>query len=316
MRIELTTADIGKRIDIAISDLVPQFSRSKIQKLISAGKVMSENELILNSSKKVIVPCIIDIEDCVLEHEYDIAPEKIDLDIMFEDEFIVVINKSAGIVCHPGAGHKSGTLVNAVAYHCNNQLSNIGGEMRPGIIHRLDKDTSGLMIIAKTNEAHMAFASLFANEKGNLIRRKYVCFVFGILTPKSGRIETYIKRHPKDRQIFIAHATSGKHSVTLYETEKCVYFSSSKAITKLNCELLTGRTHQIRVHMKHIGHNIVGDKIYGKSKIEQIYPEIIRNFPRQALHSHILEFRHPFTNKWLCFESNLHEDMQNLEKLF
>ena len=184
--------------------------------------------------------------------------------------------------------------------------------MRPGIVHRLDKDTSGLMLIAKTNEAHMAFANLFANEKGNLIRRKYVCFVFGVPYPRSGKIETFITRHPHNRQMFVSHNSRGKKAITLYEVEKSMYFSSTKAISKIHCELLTGRTHQIRVHMKHIGHNIIGDIIYGKSKIEPIYPLVIRNFPRQALHSYQLEFQHPFTHNWLCFTSTLPRDMLNL----
>lgn len=316
MEIELTISDIGKRIDVAIADLVPEFSRTKVKKLVSLGKVACGNKLIFDASKKVTVPCVIEIEDCEPEKKYEIIPEKINLDIVFEDEFIIVINKPAGMVCHPAPGHKSGTLVNAIAHHCKNQLSDIGGTMRPGIVHRLDKDTSGLMIVAKTNEAHLAFADLFANKKGDSIRRKYVGFVFGTPTPRTGKIETYITRHPKNRQMFVAHASSGKYAVTLYEVEKSVYFTSTKSISKVNCELLTGRTHQIRVHMKHIGHSLIGDQMYGKSRIEQIYPDVVRNFSRQALHSHILEFRHPFSNKWLHFEANLPEDLQILEDLF
>ena len=312
MIIEITDTEIGKRIDVAISEMVQDFSRTKIQKLIKSKKIVCNGEVILETSKKIIAPCVIKIEDCEPEYEYEIIPERINLDIVFEDEFIIVINKPAGMVCHPAPGHKSGTLVNAIAYHFKNQLSNIGGTMRPGIVHRLDKDTSGLMLIAKTNEAHMAFANLFANEKGNLIRRKYVCFVFGVPYPRSGKIETFITRHPHNRQMFVSHNSRGKKAITLYEVEKSMYFSSTKAISKIHCELLTGRTHQIRVHMKHIGHNIIGDIIYGKSKIEPIYPLVIRNFPRQALHSYQLEFQHPFTHNWLCFTSTLPRDMLNL----
>ena len=312
MIIEITDSEIGKRIDVAISEVLTEFSRTKVQKLIKSKKIACNGELILDASKKITASCCVEVEDCEPEYEYEIIPEQIDLDIVFEDEFIIVINKPAGMVCHPAPGHKSGTLVNAIAYHFKNQLSSIGGTMRPGIVHRLDKDTSGLMLIAKTNEAHMAFANLFANEKGNLIKRKYVCFVFGVPFPKCGKIETFITRHPHNRQMFIAHNSNGKKAVTLYEVEKSVYFSSTKAISKVYCELLTGRTHQIRVHMKHIGNNIIGDHVYGKSKIEPIYPLNIRNFSRQALHALKREFQHPFTHKWLYFTSDLPQDMLNL----
>lgn len=315
MKIEIKDSDIGKRIDVAISELFPELSRTRVQKLIKERKVICNDELVVDAAKKVIAPAIIEIDDYEVECDYEIIPEKIDLNIVYEDDFIIVINKSSGMVCHPAPGHKSGTLVNAIAYRYHDQLSNIGGAMRPGIVHRLDKDTSGLMLIAKTNEAHVAFANLFANEKGNLIRRKYVCFVFGIPSPRSGTVETFITRHPRNRQMFITHNSVGKKAITLYEAEKSMYCTSTKAISKVNCELLTGRTHQIRVHMKHIGSNVIGDQMYGKLKIEHTYPEIVRNFSRQALHSHILEFRHPFTQEWLSFEASLPEDMQKLEQL-
>ena len=315
MKIEVKDSEIGKRVDIVISELTPEFSRAKVQRLIKAKKVLCNSEVISDASKKIIAPCLIEIEDDELEPGYELIPEKIDLNIVYEDDFIIVINKSAGMVCHPAPGHKSGTLVNAIAYHYRNRLSNIGGAMRPGIVHRLDKDTSGIMLVAKTNEAHMAFANLFANEKGNLIQRKYVCFVFGLPSPRKGSIETFITRHPKNRQMFIAHNSIGKKAITFYEVENAVYFTSTKAISRIKCELLTGRTHQIRVHMKHIGCNIIGDQTYGKSKIEHTYPEIARNFSRQALHSNVLEFKHPFTHEWLHFEASLPEDMQKLEQL-
>ena len=315
MKIEIKDSGIGKRVDAAISELLPELSRTKVQKLIKAQKVTCNDALVVDASKKIVVPCIVEIADYELDYDYKIIPEKIDLNIVYEDEFIIVINKSAGMVCHPAPGHKSGTLVNAIAYYYRNQLSDIGGAMRPGIVHRLDKDTSGLMLIAKTNEAHMSFANLFANEKGNLIQRKYVCFVFGIPSPRNGTVETFITRHPRNRQMFIAHNSIGKKAITLYEVEKSIYCTSKNAISKVNCELLTGRTHQIRVHMKYIGCNIIGDKMYGRLKVAPTYPEIVRNFSRQALHSNVLEFQHPFTQKWLHFEANLPEDMQKLEQL-
>ena len=315
MKLEITDNEIGKRIDVAISDLISNFSRSKVQKMIKDGNVSLNGVVISDPSKKITETCLVEIEETEPEYDYEVIPEQIDLDIVYEDEFIVVVNKKAGMVCHPAPGHKAGTLVNAIAYHFKDSLSDVGGLTRPGIVHRLDKDTSGLMLIAKTNEAHMAFADLFANEKGNLIKRKYTCFVFGIPSPKVGRIDTFITRHPKNRQMYTTHETNGKHAVTLYEVEKSKYFTSTKAISKINCELLTGRTHQIRVHMKHIGHNIIGDEVYGKSKIEATYPEIAKHFPRQALHSKVLEFQHPFTKQWMIFEAELPKDMKQLDNL-
>ncbi len=315
MKLEITPEKLGKRIDIVISDLISDSSRSRIQKLIKDGKVLLSGESITDPSKKISEIGIIEIDECETENNYEITPEAIDLKVVFEDEYIVIIDKAAGMVCHPAPGHRSGTLVNAITHHFKNSLSDIGGKTRAGIIHRLDKDTSGLILIAKTNAAHAAFANLFANEKGNLIKRKYTCFVFGIPSPKSGKIETFITRHPKNRQMFAVHESRGKLAITLYETKKSKYFTSTKAISKIDCELLTGRTHQIRVHMKHIGHNIIGDPVYGKNKVEAIYPQIIREFPRQALHSRILEFQHPFSKQWMIFESDLPEDMKKLDEI-
>ena len=316
MIIELTENEIGKRIDVAISDLVPSLSRTKVQKLIKDGKISSNGYTILDSSKKIIIPAHISIDNSELSEDYEIIPEDIKLDIVYEDEYIIVINKPAGLVCHPAPGHRNGTLVNALAYHFKNNLSDLGGKYRPGIIHRLDKDTSGLMMVAKSNEAHMEFAQLFANEKGNLIKRKYICFVLGYPNPQKGKIETCITRHPRNRQIFITHPTCGKTATTLYSTIRTQYFSSTNAISQVMCELLTGRTHQIRVHMQHIGCNIIGDPFYGKSKISNVYPEIIKSIHRQALHSSFLEFFHPFYKKWLNFQCIIPADMQQIEHLF
>ena len=314
MEIKISNDFIGKRIDIAISELISEFSRSKIQKLIKDQKIKI-NDVSVSSSQKILAECFVNIEETQENLNYEIIPENIDLDILFEDEFIVVLNKPAGMVCHPAPGHKSGTLVNAIMYHFNNSLSCVGGVSRPGIVHRLDKDTSGVMLIAKTNESHVAFANLFANEKGKSIKRRYTCFAFGVPFEKSSKIETFITRHPKNRQIYTTSDTSGKRAITLYEIEKSVYFTSTKAISKINCELLTGRTHQIRVHLKHIGHHIIGDQVYGKSKIEPTYPDIVRCFPRQALHSNELEFVHPFTKQRLVFAAKLPNDLELLNNI-
>ena len=307
---------IGKRIDSAISEIMEDLSRTTIQKLIKEEKILIDGSTLKNSSQKIIKECHIDILEPEIITDYEIVPENIKLDILYEDEYIIIINKPAGLVCHPAPGRKTGTLVNAIVYHFKNNLSDINGILRPGIVHRLDKDTSGVMLIAKTNETHMAFANMFAREKGKTIKRKYVCYVFGTLKEKQGKIETFINRHPKNRQIYTVSNNSGKLAITLYNTEKTKYITSTKCISKLNCELLTGRTHQIRVHLKYIGVPIIGDVTYGKAKIESCFPDIIRNFPRQALHSRELFFIHPFLKKEMIFIVEEPEDMKELDKLF
>ena len=345
--ITLTTSNehIGKRLDIVLTSIIPvitsrNISRTTIQNRIKSGDVLLNNVIVLNPNTKLNKISNIQINIAKNNNSYEISGENIPLDIIYEDDYILVINKQAGLVCHPALGHMSGTLVNALVNKF--KLSNINGNTRPGIIHRLDKDTSGLMIVAKTNEAHMAFSNLFANFKGSLIKRKYIAVVFGTPQNKQGEIDitrnemretditrvnaretnitrnemreirTYITRHPKNRQMFTTSNTTGKLAITMYNVQKSFYFSSTKSISVVECELLTGRTHQIRVHMKYIGCPLVGDQIYCKSKIETVYPDYIRNFPRQALHSSVLSFVHPFTNENLTFIAPLPEDINTI----
>ena len=315
--VTVTTSNehIGKRLDIILTSIIPvvtgrNVSRTTIQNSIKSGNVLVDNIITLNPSTKLNKISIIKINIIENNSNYEINGEEIPLNIVYEDDYILVIDKPAGLVCHPAPGHRSGTLVNALVNKF--KLSDVNGNIRPGIIHRLDKDTSGLMIVAKTNEAHMAFSNLFANFKGSLIKRKYIAIVFGTPQNKQGKIETYITRHPKNRQMFTTSNTNGKLAITLYNVQKSFYFSSTKSISVVECELLTGRTHQIRVHMKYIGCPLVGDKMYCKSKIETVYPDYIKNFPRQALHSSTLSFVHPFTNKQLTFTSQLPEDINKI----
>jgi 23S rRNA pseudouridine1911/1915/1917 synthase len=307
---------VGKRFDIAISELSDSLSRSQAQKFIKEGHVFVDGIVINAPSKQIKTSCEAVIQDYETDHsDYEIKAENIPLDVLFEDEYMVVINKTAGMVCHPAPGHKSETLVNAIAFHFKNKLSNVGGKERPGIVHRLDKDTSGVMAIAKTNEMHNLLSNLFTHEKGKLLTRKYTCFVFGVPFEKSSRIETFITRHPKLRQQFTTSETTGKRAITLYKVDKSAYFTSTKAISKISCELLTGRTHQIRVHMKHIRTPIIGDPVYGKAKIEHSYPDIVKNFQRQALHSSTLSFVHPISKEHLIFEAPLPEDLDQLAEI-
>ena len=315
MIIYIPDSAVGKRIDIAIKEQIPDISRTQIQECIKAGKALCNGRIIQEISKKITETCCVEIELAQSLENSEITPENIPLDIIFEDEYIIVLNKPAGIVCHPAPGNRTGTLTNALMFRFKN-LSDLGGADRPGIIHRLDKNTSGLMIVAKSNKAHYAFSELFSKHKGKLIKRKYTCFVFGIPKEKQGKIETLITRNPKLRQQYMVSETSGKTAITLYSTLKSFYFSPTKAISKISCELLTGRTHQIRVHMKYLGNHIIGDEIYGKSKIEASYPEIVRNFKRQALHSSELSFRHPFSGETMKFQSDLPEDMKKIDNFF
>lgn len=315
--VTVTTSNehIGKRLDIVLTNIIPvvtgrNISRTTIQNCIKSGNVSIDNIIVLNPSTKLNKISTVQINIIENNNNYEISGEYIPLNIVYEDDYILVIDKPAGLVCHPAPGHKSGTLVNALVNKF--KLSDVNGNIRPGIIHRLDKDTSGLMIVAKTNESHMAFSNLFANFKGSLIKRKYIAVVFGTPQNKQGKIETYITRHPKNRQMFTTSNTNGKLAITLYNVQKNFYFSSTKSISVVECELLTGRTHQIRVHMKYIGCPLVGDKMYCKSKIETVYPDYIKNFPRQALHSSILSFVHPFTNEQLTFTSPLPEDINTI----
>ncbi len=309
--------DIGKRFDIAVTEKENcEISRSQFKKLVQFLAVFIDGVPLLDCSKKVLKVCIITIDTEKILNNSSTPPiaEQISLNILYEDDDIIVIDKESGMVCHPAPGHYSGTLVNALLWHCTKKnLSNHLGDMfRPGIVHRLDKDTSGLMIVAKNNLAHIQLAKYFAKEKGKNIIRKYKCIVFGSPISKESIIETFIQRDRKNRQKYVNSNLYGKKAITKYKLLKSVYITSNKPVSIIECELFTGRTHQIRVHMKHISCPIIGDPIYGKSKIEIVYPDKIRAFHRTALHSHYLEFTHPISSKRMFFESQLPKDMLEL----
>lgn len=302
---------VGERFDKILTKLFPDISRAELQRCIKSGAVSLDGELITNPSKKLCKSGVVKIIYANTKlRTYDFSPENIPIEVLYEDEHIIIVNKQAGLVCHPAPGHKSGTLVNALAGRW--QLSDIGE--RPGVVHRLDKDTSGIMIVAKTNIAHAKFTELFATGKGTQIRRFYICFVFNVPAEKEGKIDTFMCRHPKNRQMFTVSQNKGKHAITLYKTIKTRYYTSTKAISKIECELLTGRTHQIRVHMHHIGCPLIGDQVYKKRHIEEVYPDLIKSFSRQALHSHKLFFVNPFTKEEMNFILPMPTDMQALDR--
>jgi 23S rRNA pseudouridine1911/1915/1917 synthase len=317
LEIEITREDKGQRMDVVVvKNSGGKLSRNQLQKLLKKDKVTIAGEIIADGSKKIQSECVVSVQmDNIDESRVPIA-ENIPINIVYEDEHLIIMDKEAGMVCHPAPGNYTGTLVNALLWHCRESISDIGGIDRPGLVHRLDRDTSGLMIVAKSNEVHRILASDWAKKKGSGVTRKYRCFTIGALYSRNCKIETFIQRDHRGRQKYTVSESSGKMAITLCKTLKVTYITSTKPISLIECELLTGRTHQIRVHMKHMGCPIIGDSIYGKSKIADIYHETVRNFKRSALHSHYLELIHPITGVHLSFKSNFPSDMSELNFLY
>lgn len=296
----------GTRLDKAIAYLLPSASRSRIQKAIKDNHVKLDNMIISDSDYKVKENDLIEIR-LIAPEPLEIEQADIPLDIIYADDDLMVINKPVGLTVHPGAGNHQNTLVNALAFH-SDALSDIGGDFRPGIVHRLDKDTSGLMVVAKTNTAHANLASQI--EKRELIR-KYKALVWGVINPTKGRIETNIGRDRIARQKMTVLKVGGKHAVTDYLTE-AIY--ASGLLSLVECKLHTGRTHQIRVHMSYIGHSILSDQTYGRNnrKVKTTSLELqntLSELKRQALHSYYLGFIHPISNKFLEFTVDLPLDI-------
>ncbi len=309
------TVDKGQtplRIDKYLMNRIENATRNKIQAAAKDGSIYVNDTPVKQNYK--VKPY--DTIRVLLEHppyEYLLTPEDIPLDIVYEDDQLLVVNKPAGMVVHPGHGNYSGTLINALVFHFEN-LPNNSSE-RPGLVHRIDKDTSGLLVVAKTESAMTNLSKQFFNKTSD---REYVALVWGNLTEDSGTIEGHIGRHPKNRlqnTVFEGDdVEKGKPAVTHYKVlERFGY------VTLVSCKLETGRTHQIRVHMKHIGHTLFNDERYGGerilkgttfSKYKQFVENCFKILPRQALHARTLGFEHPKTGKWMSFESKIPEDMQ------
>lgn len=302
----------GWRIDKFLVMSFPDISRSQIQRLLKEGNVTKDDETVIDSSAKVkedeeyrlIIPEAVDA---------DPEPENIALDIVYEDEDLLVVNKPSGMTVHPAPGSPNGTLVNALLFHCQGKLSGIGGVKRPGIVHRIDKDTSGLLVVAKNDMAHRDLCAQFAEHS---IERTYYAAVFGVPNPLEGKILGDIGRSPYDRKKMAMVKKNGKSAVTNYKT-KAVYGNLASLV---QCNLETGRTHQIRVHMASLGCNLIGDQLYVKSKkisekrIDEALKLYINNFPRQALHALSLGFIHPRTKKMMNFSSDFPCDFKELVK--
>lgn len=307
-------ATAGKRLDKAMADLAPEgFSRARLQSLLAQGCVTCGGAVVRDASYKVK-----EGEVYLLEVPPALPAEPqaqaIALDIIFEDSDLLVLNKPAGMVVHPAAGNHDGTLVNALLAHCGESLSGIGGVRRPGIVHRLDKETSGLMVVAKNDLAH---GHLSAQLSSRTLSRVYQALVWGNPAPISGRIETLIGRSKSNRKKMAVRDEGGKEAITDYQ----VLESYGTLASLVECRLRTGRTHQIRVHMAHIGHWLVGDPVYGPSSTRRLVArgratentaEALLTFKRQALHAAEISFEHPASGKTLSFKAAPPVDMQSL----
>ncbi|WP_424927242.1 RluA family pseudouridine synthase [Amaricoccus tamworthensis] len=311
------------RLDKALADAVPDnsgLSRSRLQALIGEGAVTREDGTTLLDARTKIEPGAVLLINMPAAVPLETKAENIPLDVVFEDEHLIVVNKPVGMVVHPAAGALTGTLVNALLYHCGDSLSGIGGTVRPGIVHRIDRETSGLLVVAKSDLAHHGLAKQFAAHD---LERRYLAVVKGApersdprlaglkgVSWESGgilRIEGNIGRHPGDRKRMAVLASRGKHAVT--RARVLERFGGDRPLASLvECRLETGRTHQIRVHMTFAGHSLVGDRVYGRVG----GPDFMRDFPRQALHAETLGFVHPFTAVNLRFQADFPDDMRAL----
>ena len=306
----------GKRLDIFLADNVKKFTRSFLKKLIERKKVKLNNDFISTPSLKVKYKDKI-LVDVVETYDLNIIPKKIELDTIYEDKDILVINKPKGMVVHPGAGNYKDTLVNALLYKYKDKLSNINGSLRPGIVHRIDKETSGLLVIAKNNLAHSRLSDQFSK---HTIKRKYICLSWGVVRPLVGKINTLITRDKKNRQLMTVSDFNGKRAITNYKTIKVFNIKDIPKVSLIECELETGRTHQIRVHLKYKGVSLLGDRQYGKKnikfkKINNDFFDKLNKLTGQALHAKTLEFVHPTTGKIINFESNLPDGFKKLLNL-
>ena len=311
---EVTNEYNGWRLDKLLARLAPDISRARLQALIRQECVFCGDDARMDSAYKVHKG---EIYTILLPEPEDAEPEpeNIPLDIVYEDDDLLVVNKPAGMTVHPAPGAYHGTLVHALLFHCRGKLSGIGGVKRPGIVHRIDKDTSGLLVVAKNDATHRALTEQFSVHS---IERTYWAFVYGVPNPLNGTIDADIGRSPYDRKKMAIVKRNGKPAITHYQTVRVC----GRAASLIKCNLETGRTHQIRVHLSSLGCHLIGDKVYEKSKktsligISAEVKEFINNFPRQALHAKTLGFVHPKSGEFMQFDTQLPEDLQILsEKL-
>ncbi len=306
----------GYRVDVFLTKNIKLFTRSYIKKLIETKQLKINGNIVLSPSFKLKINDKISF-NLIEKNITKLIPNEIEIDIIYEDKDIVVLNKPKGLVVHPGAGNLNNTLANALLYKFKTNLSNINGEFRPGIVHRLDKDTSGILVIAKNNLSHSNLGKQFSEHS---IVRKYKCLVWGVVRPLKGRIETLISRHQKNRQLMSVSEFRGKKAITNYKTIKTFSCKEVPKISLIECELETGRTHQIRVHLKYKGVSLLGDRQYGKKNLKfkksnSKFLNYLDNLKGQALHAFALGFNHPTKNKWVNFNTQLPEDFKKMLNL-
>ena len=299
------------RVDVFIKKRESDLSRTRIKNLILDKKLEINNKILTDPSKKISSG---DKVNLIIPEpkKASLKPYKFKLDIVYEDEDLIVINKPAGIIMHPGAGNFDNTIVNALINYDKNSLSNIGDELRPGIVHRIDKNTSGLVVVAKNNQTHEHLSKQFNKHS---IKRIYQLLIWGKIRPSKGKVETLITRSSKNRQMMEVSNTKGKKAITNYETLQIFDNDRTPTLSLLNCKLETGRTHQLRVHMNYLGNSIVGDDKYKKKfkKIKNIDPtlkEKLINLNRQFLHAKILGFIHPKKKEEMIFNSILPQELE------
>jgi 23S rRNA pseudouridine1911/1915/1917 synthase len=309
-RVTAQEEDVGERLDRVLAARLGGLSRSRLKQLIEEGRVAGAGRTIRDPSLRVKPgqEFTVDVPPAIEDAP---RPQAIPLDIRYEDEHLLVLEKPAGLVVHPAPGNPEGTLVNALLAHCGDSLPGIGGVKRPGIVHRLDKETSGLMVVAKSDLAHQKLSADFAARR---IERAYWAVVWGLPFPREGEIVGNIGRSSADRKKMAVVRSGGKEAVTRYRVLRA--FGTAAALVE--CRLATGRTHQIRVHLSERGHPLVGDPVYGGGASRRrrqglgAAAEMVASFPRQALHAYLLGFEHPATAAHLSFESVMPKDMQDL----
>ncbi len=307
------------RLDKFLAESFTEHSRARFQKLIAEGHVTVDGKVTLDGDEKLKPNQNVSV---TMPEAAPAEPqgEAIELDIVFEDKHLIVIDKPAGLVVHPGAGNETGTLVNALIAHCGDSLSGIGGVKRPGIVHRLDKETSGLLVIAKNDKAHQGLSDQFAaHGRDGRMEREYLAFVWGPLERRAGTVNAAIERSSTNRlKMAVSKSATARPAITHYEVEEV--FGTPPVVSLIRCKLETGRTHQIRLHLAHIGHPLLGDHIYGsgfatsKSKLNVQTNEALGHLHGQALHATVLGFDHPVSGKHLRFESPLPKALATLRK--
>ncbi|MCX7815928.1 MAG: RluA family pseudouridine synthase [Syntrophales bacterium] len=302
----VTDCDAGTRVDIFLSRKAKTLSRAAIIRAIREGKVSIDGRVVKPSRRlkagEAVFVMPLEVRPC------ELVPENIPIKILYEDPYMMVVNKPPGMVVHPGAGNSSGTLVNALLYHCRD-LSGIGGVLRPGIVHRLDKDTSGVLVVAKTDEAHEGLAKQFRDRR---VKKVYYALVYGDMEKDEGLVDLPIGRHPVKRRFMSVRISHGKEAITRWKV-----IERFGCCTLLSVETLTGRTHQIRVHLKAIGHPIVGDQVYGsRRKVvfygDRVTQEHLLKMKRQALHASMISIVHPISKHTMDFVAPLPDDMGDL----